>query len=225
MTEGQLAIVQTGIIQPRVEILETADPQAGRDSLLQASRRIDWRFLLPDPRLGRVAYCGPAKNSLVSALKQFSTTLTPFPLTAAGVPTPSNQPGFERVVLHSPTVSDLDCATKLLMPGGYLYWEIDRTKKLAGLHHFRHYVGVLAQRGFDDIHVHWHRPNFEACLELIPLDQPNVLRYVFARSAGNLSGQLQMAVGRILLKTTLLARLVPCFSLVACKGQATGGGL
>ncbi|MCX6044534.1 MAG: hypothetical protein NT075_05425 [Chloroflexi bacterium] len=224
MTEGQLAISQTGTIPP-MKIIETAAPQAGRDGQLQASRRIDWRFLLPDPRLGRVAYRGPAKGSLVSALQQFSTTLTLFPLAGPNVAGPSGQPGFERVVLHSPNVADLDRAAAVLMPGGYLYWEIDRTKKLVGLHHFRHYVSALARRGFTDIHVHWHRPNFEGCLELIPLDQPSALNYVFARVAGTRSGQLQMAVGRILLKTTLLARLVPCFSLVACKGPASAGDL
>ena len=36
-------------------------PDAGDalDELLQRSRRVDWRFLLPDPRLGNVVYFGP----------------------------------------------------------------------------------------------------------------------------------------------------------------------
>ena len=38
------------------------------DALLQASRRVDWRFLLPDPNLGRVAYLGPRRGALLDSL-------------------------------------------------------------------------------------------------------------------------------------------------------------
>ncbi len=219
MKQSQLAIPPPGTVEPRVKVAETSDQHTGRDSRLQASRRIDWRFLLPDPRLGRVAYCGPAKSSLAIALQQFSAGLTIFPLDRSA---PVDPFGFEQIVVHSSNLADVDRANQLLLPGGYLYWEIDRTKGLVGLRHFRHYVNHLEQRGFGDIHVHWHRPNFEACLEIIPLDQPSALRYVFARPAGNLAGQLQMVAGRMLLKTALFARMVPCFSLVACKGLAGG---
>ncbi|MEP0762273.1 MAG: hypothetical protein HRF48_05990, partial [Chloroflexota bacterium] len=37
--------------------------------LRQAIRRLDWRFLLPDPALGRVACLGRAEGSLAEALR------------------------------------------------------------------------------------------------------------------------------------------------------------
>jgi hypothetical protein len=46
------------------------------DALLQASRRVDWRFLLPDPNLGHVAYVGPGRGALIESLRLFSTSLT-----------------------------------------------------------------------------------------------------------------------------------------------------
>ena len=85
------------------------------------------------------------------------------------------------------------------------------------LHHFRDYVARLERLGFHNIHVSWHRPNFESCLEIIPLNVPLALGYVFTRRPGNLVGQIKLATGRYLMKTHLLARLVPCLSVVACK--------
>ena len=49
--------------------------QTQSDALLQASRRVDWRFLLPDPNLERVAYLGPANRSLWESLRLFSAAL------------------------------------------------------------------------------------------------------------------------------------------------------
>src|SRR5215216_5694129 len=46
------------------------------DALLQASRRLDWRFLLPDPSLRQVAYSGPGRGALLDSLRLFSESLT-----------------------------------------------------------------------------------------------------------------------------------------------------
>ena len=210
-----------------------------RDSKLQSAKRIDWRFLLPDAHLGRVGYSGPQSGALVSALQQFCDTLSFIPVPVPAAAGPATQANFERVVLHSASLADVKNVSSLLMPGGYLYWEIDRTihfsarrvkgkwkgqgKSRSGwsenwpLRHFRAYSQVVKQLGYSDIQVNWHRPNFEGCLEMIPLDEPIALASVFARAAGNLSSQLQMATGRYLMKTGMLARVVPCFSIVACK--------
>lgn len=210
-----------------------------RDSKLQSAKRIDWRFLLPDAQLGRVGYSGPQSGALVSALQQFCATLSFIPVPVPATTGPTAQANFERVVLHSASLADVKDVSSLLMPGGYLYWEIDRMAHFSGwrakgkrkgqvtsrsrwsgnwpLRHFSAYSQVVKQLGFSDIQVNWHRPNFEACLELIPLDEPLALASVFARAAGNLSSQLQMATGRYLMKTGMLARVVPCFSIVACK--------
>jgi hypothetical protein len=43
---------------------------SSHDSLLQASRRLDWRFLLADPELGRVACLGSHDPELVESLRK-----------------------------------------------------------------------------------------------------------------------------------------------------------
>lgn len=202
-----------------------------RDSQLQTVRRLDWRFLWPDPRLGHVAYWGPAQSSLAKALEQFSDSLTilssceEYTTKQAGVAQKPVQ-HFDQVVVHSPQHSDLQKACRFLSPHGYLYWEIERTVRLATLRqftqsgllrHFRSYTTCLKAAGFVDIHVHWHRPNFERCLEIIPLDQTAALQYVFMRNSGNLPSQLLLRAGKLLVTTNLLASLVSSFSIVACK--------
>lgn len=232
--------------RPQVQQQPSTDLAAGdRDQLLQLSRRLDWRFLLPTPQLGKVAYLGPVAATLPGALYHFCDSLT----LIAGTEKLSSEEAqeskayFDQVVVCSQRLADAQMAASLLAEGGYLYWEIKRpalctmlrtlvvdkkqpTPFTFGKHRrwdlasCRKYSAYLAQLGFTDIAAHWHRPDFENCLEFIPLDDPIALASAFARSAGSLLSMVQLAIGRKLIKTPLLAYTVPCFSIVACKGHA-----
>ncbi|HYY32017.1 MAG TPA: hypothetical protein VE693_00315 [Gaiellaceae bacterium] len=46
------------------------------DALLQASRRLDWRFLLEQPELGRVACIAKHDPDLIESLRLFSEVLS-----------------------------------------------------------------------------------------------------------------------------------------------------
>src|ERR1044071_531014 len=78
--------------QPRQQPAKGAPLDA--DVLLQASRRVDWRFLLPDPNLGRVAYFGPARGALLESLRLFSAAL------ALGEAASSGGAQHDLVVIH-----------------------------------------------------------------------------------------------------------------------------
>ncbi len=56
--------------------LAPGDPAHDCDRLLPASRRLDWRFLLPNPELRNVLYVGPAHGALWESLRLFSASLT-----------------------------------------------------------------------------------------------------------------------------------------------------
>lgn len=186
----------------------------GKDQALQLVRRLDWRFLLPNPTLGDVAYLGPMSGTLPSALQQFSELLTivmPSDHSRADVAMACS---YEVVVLRSPAISAVKNVTPLLRSGGYLYWEIER---VSGIGHVEEYVKAVQRQGFDDIQVSWHRPDFESCLEIIPLSDPVALRFAFARRPESVGKRLKFAAGRLLMTTGLLARVVPCFSIVARK--------
>ncbi|MFQ6115535.1 MAG: hypothetical protein ACE5NG_15860 [bacterium] len=224
-----------------LEPWETESYQFSRDCQLQFSRRVDWRFLLPDPQLHRVAYLGDNEGSLLIALQHFSESLTVISSSVQRSQAEESRSLFDLVVLRSRSQEDVEIASSLLRDKGYLYWEIDRTKffnffgeitkkafsknnlpnsrpkKFWRLRHVRDYRVRLEQLGFCDIEVHWHRPNFKTCLEIIPLNDQATLDYVFSQARGSLLGKLKLATGRSLLRIGLVSRVVPHLSVVARK--------
>jgi hypothetical protein len=218
----------------KLEPLEKDGGHLSRDSALQLSRRVDWRFLLPHPHLGRVAYLGPPRQTLLAALRQFSASLTLLPSLDQARHVQRTHASFELVVLRSRRLAAVASAAALLATGGCLYWEIDRLSRFASLRGLsrgdawkarragrcvRDARGCLARLGFCDIALHWHRPNFEACREIIPLHDQDALMSVFSRDREARASRLLLLAGRLLLKTGAFPRLVPYYSVVACKGS------
>ncbi len=211
--------------------LVAAKPQETNETLLQASRRLDWRFLLPDPHLGRVAYIGPMRGSLPEALRLFSQSLA-----VMGQPQPyGRSPAqYDTGVVHGPSGQTLRQAAHLVKSGGYLYVEtygLLRSGQLwrgiippANLNKWRlHFpngcVRAVRQLGFKEVQVYWHWPNFEACTKIIPLDDEGALRYALAPGEGDVATQVKSFFALWLLRSGLLVRFVPCFSVVAQQGD------
>ena len=214
----------------------TSGSTADRDHRLQLVRRIDWRFLLPDPTLRVVALLGNGDKNLQNALQQFSQSLNVYdPRTEL-----TGTCDADLVVLCSSQMSDARYAVQMLKPGGSLYWElnhvpwsaahttgeahheraqVDKPKKRHLIHrpHFREYVAYTKRLNIDNAQVNWHRPNYDTCLEIIPLDDFSATRYVFSRETGGRMGQFKMRVGRMMLASGLLARFVPNLSIVGTK--------
>ncbi|MGH7600344.1 MAG: hypothetical protein ACREOI_28655, partial [bacterium] len=235
---------------------ETSVKHAARrsDHDLQLARRIDWRFLLPEPYLRRVVYLGPEPGALPAALKHFSESLRINAVEKNG--------SFDLVVLRLREASSLAKADALLAPGGFLYWEMKPVEWAASLQNvikrlprllprsvsgvlygseaewatadagknglatvphkkglrlqqnvldlFRDHVAALERLGFRDIQMHWQRPNFEACLEIIPMNDAAALEYAFSRPRSDWASRLKFAAGRFMMQTGLLAHLTPC---------------
>jgi hypothetical protein len=196
------------------------------DALLQASRRVDWRFLLPDPNLGRVAYFGPKRGALLDSLRLFSATLAADE--AAGV----GGAQYDVVVAHALSLDGLRRAAGLVRPGGFLYVEA------YGLAHRRRlgrgfsrwprfaadYVAAVERLGLADATAHWHWPNFESCAEIVPLAHGDALLLAIRRRRSGAGARVKSMLGRLLLRSGLFARLVPCFSVVARKPEFNTNG-
>lgn len=217
-------------ISPASSKMVAAENKTARrsDQDLQLVRRIDWRFLLPEPYLRRVAYLGPESGALPTALKHFSES---FQLISN-----AENAMFDLAVLRLREVADLAKANKLLAPGGFLYWEMKpvnwmalllyrtndkndpRPKRWQRVPNFFHdHVEALEQAGFQDIQIHWQRPSFESCLEIIPMNEATALDYAFGRPRSDLASRIKFAAGKVMMQTGLLAHLKPCFSLIARK--------
>ena len=224
------------------EPLEKRTRIARGDSSLQISRRIDWRFLLPDPELRRVAYIGFNTDNLLKALKQFSESLSFIAPPNLERYTKENRCLFDLVVVRSLRLNVIKEAVKLIKPDGYLYWELDRINwfkssrrqrttrqgwvkyaedckwklnSLWTLRSTRNYNTYLKQLGLSDIELHWHRPNFDECIEIIPLNDKVALDYIIEKTKHKYSVGLRTPIGYILNKSNILNYLVPYFSIVA----------
>jgi hypothetical protein len=197
---------------------------------LELCRRLDWRMLFAQPSLRRVAYVGKAHGTLVEALKRFSESLTVFESSEESFAASQSNKAFDLLVLHMPAVRDVEMMRLLLKPGGSLYVELERPQRsIEKFYHFHRkdagpktedYVAVLQRSGFSEIDTYWHRPNFETCLEIIPLDDRTALKHVFSRSSAGLKNRMKFMAGRMVMRAGLLARNAPCVSIVARKSAA-----
>ena len=196
------------------------DGGTGRDRDLQLVRRLDWRFLLQDPQLRNVAYFGPLHSILLTALTRFCESLTVVNESSQHVPSINAGSAFDMVVLHSSEFARLQSASSVLRDGGQIYWEIDRNQGLGrrDYRHVRAYSSILRSLGFHNPLAHWHRPNFDSCLEMIPLDDLTAMRYRLDIQSTSPRGLAKTTLVRYLLHSGVLTRIVPCLSLVARKG-------
>lgn len=187
--------------------------QSFSDLDLQLSRRLDWRFLLANTFMGNVAYIGKEKPFLVAALEKFSAQLT-----IVSAKTPEALPAtFDLAVVTSTTGSAFEFASRILKIGGSVYVETGSTgvkAKLAGLNDQR---ATLLAAGFRDLRAYWHRPSFEACREIVPLDDKAALDYVLSRQHADLAGKVKSTAARWAKQAGLFRFIAPSISLIACK--------
>ncbi len=178
---------------PRAEVLDTI-------------RRLDWRFLLPDPSLGRVVYLGAAEHDLLTALRAADpnvTTLTDAASGATGV-------SFDTAVLVDPSPREVMLAAEVLRPGGWLYAEVSSAPGAA-----RRLARQLPQAGFAAVQQHWHWPDFARCTGILPLDDAGALVYGLLKGRGGLRGSVLTLLMRALVLSGALPWLVRSSSVVA----------
>jgi Phosphotransferase enzyme family len=167
--------------------------QTDRHDLLVASRRIDWRFLLPDPELRRVAIVGEASARLRQALELFGGEV------GSGADAP------ELVVAAPAGPGELRAAAELVPPGSRLYAELRGPLARPG-----RALALVRELGLAEAAAHWHLPNFDRPQEIVPLAHEEVVRHALERH-----GRRFRIAGGALLRAGLLRRLAPCVSVLA----------
>ena len=183
-------------------LFQTNQLDADRQSQLVASRRVDWRFLLPDPRLRRVALVGQGRPGLREALELLSEES----VDAADSPD---------LVVVSGAGAGLDAlrhAAELVPSGGHIYAEL---APLAG--HTRAFA-LLKRLGFGELRAHWHLPGFDRCEEIVPLAGEEVVRHALGRR-----GPRVRIPGRVLFASGLLGRVSPWVSVLGRRLDAGSG--
>jgi phosphotransferase family enzyme len=108
----------------RASVVAVSAPS--RDERLRGARRLDWRFLLPAPGLGRVAVAGAADPELVAALtSETGGAVATLAAGGNGLDAMAGGP-FDTVVLSgSVTRTDLRAAAASVAERGHLVVELD----------------------------------------------------------------------------------------------------
>ena len=190
------------------------------EALLQASRRVDWRFLLPDPDLGRVACMSDAEATLIDSLRLFSDELHVLETPAFA----RADPPYDVVVLANPSRDVLDAAASLLTPGGWVYVEVDTTlrrKPGRPSGSARGYGRALRGLGLVDVKSHVHWPDFASCRAIVPLEEPAAVRHGLARGRTKAPRALTL-FAPALAGLHQLALFVPCASAIGRRPPRQG---
>ncbi|MEM7114365.1 MAG: hypothetical protein AAF614_18165 [Chloroflexota bacterium] len=207
---------------------EPMEERLSSDALLQASRRVDWRFLLPDPSLGRVAYFGPVDSEQAKSLRLFSQTFIALQDDWSAESYQRAEASFDVVVVERPSRQSLPVYANLVRPGGYIYLEVygsswsaprkvkRREFRIKGLNKLRphRFEKPLEHLGFVEIANHWHWPTFEGCTKMIPLADETAVRFALANEKKSRKAKIQNLVSKGVLQTGLLPQLVPCYSVI-----------
>ena len=192
---------------------ESAPSRAG--PLRVVARRVDWRFLLPDPAPERVALIGRADDALGEALAALCGAPVRHERAPDGADTEAR---FDLVVLVAGGTEDARCAARLVAPGGTLRWE---TRGHPGARAAR---AALVEAGMEDVALHWYRPTFDAALEAIPLDAPGILDHVLRGGTHGLAGESRRVAARVLRRLGLLELVARSRGFTARRGPPTSDG-
>lgn len=179
-------------------------PEAGaepddRALLLQSSRRVDWRFLLPQPQLGRTVYLGRPDAALIGALRAH-TELTVAAAGAGSLPGSS----FDLAVLKDPSLEAVRVGVDLVRPGGWVYAEVGGGLRrpgaalLFGARPVARWRRAFADAGLTEITAHWHVPGHDATAFLVPLADAAGVRLLLRRHQGSTAGRAKAVAGRLL---------------------------
>jgi hypothetical protein len=176
---------------------------SGRDPAPAAVRRADWRFLLPEPALRRVAYVGPHEPALVGALSALSDVLDLRPL-----------PGtlHDVVVVTRPTERRQLTAASLLAPGGWVYTETTGLRAGGAMDRLR-------DAGLVDLAAWWLWPEASACLEMIPLANPAALNAALGRRRPGARLRARVWAAQALAGCGVLRPLLASVALVARRPE------
>ena len=180
----------------------------GSSDRLALARRLDWRFLLADPRLGRVALVGRPDPDLRAALEAFAETMVDDPNDRAEV-----------VVVHAPTAAGVRSAIERVEPGGSIVIELvgrarrGRAGQLAAAS-----AGDVAERlrhdGYLDVGESWVWPDHATGLEIVPLDRPALIRLSLARRRSGRRARLKARGVRAAMRLGLLPAVLSATTVV-----------
>jgi hypothetical protein len=152
-----------------------------------------------------VTYVGPSSSTLLRALQRFSREIN----------RDENQPA-DLAVLVDPTLRDF---TRCIRLTSHFYIELHRPSLQARLRQVTaptSFLRAASQAGFT-ADAYWHYPDFEAATRIIPLSVATPLLSVVAKNRRDTKTRIKTVGIGLFLESGLLARTVPCLSIIGFK--------
>lgn len=187
-----------------MEASAAASARLTATSPLERVRRVDWRFLLPDPLPRRVACLAPHDPSVAEAFELLGAEVT----TGPGAAAPWGS--YDVVVTRRARPVDVQRAAELLRPGGSIQLEV-RGRQARGC------ARRLRAHGFVQARAYWNWPGWRDCRELVLLDSPDVIRFALGRRRQHGLAAAKGRLGRALLRAGVLPLAVSQASVLAAK--------
>lgn len=203
-----------------------------------AGPRLDWRFLLADPELDRVAYVGNRDAGLSEWLRLSCRSVDV--LDTRGVESGEGDATgeYEVVIACEPSESELGLAAGQVRPGGTLVVEARGPvgALTAGIMSGRgarwrwryprspsDVVRRVSELGFEAVRSYWHWPSFDRCTRITPLDDRAATRYTLSRAGRGTRARAGAWLGRRLLGMGLLGWGVDCVSVIGRRAREPRG--
>jgi hypothetical protein len=212
--------------KPRPSVVAVNEPS--RDERLRDARRLDWRFLLPTPGLGRVAVAGAVDLELVAALD--STTGGTTAALAAGATRPDTAADgpFDTIVLSgSAARTELQAAAGALAEHGHIVIELDGaltpTRRIGrgALPGTSTLIARSLRAGGFDVKVWLAWPSIARAVAFARADDPLAIREWVIRRFGPRAGTAIGIAARGTVASSALAEIAPARVLVARRNEVS----
>lgn len=174
---------------------------------LRPWRRLDWRFLLPSPDVGRVAVVGAGDEDLLAGLRLLGVEVVQ--VDRSGTPQTATT-GCDVAVLVGVDAAGVEVARRATAPGGWVYAEAYRRPGTRpGSLSLMASVRVFQRLGLEDVSANWHAPSLAVTTRVLPLSGRAVLRDALTRYHDVRFGLVMSWAGRLALTLRVLPYLVP----------------
>lgn len=199
---------------------DTAGPADPDPIPLHQWMLMDWRFLLPQGKTGKVGYGGRISPETVAAISLLDPA-------ARSIETGKERPAvpdLDTVLLSRPDLALVETAAASLRPNGWVCVQVQRSfGPRSGALTLAGWKRALEKLGFEDVAVYWHVPRFEGPERLVPTASVAAVRDTLAQYSGARFGKAKAAVAGLALTLGLFDVAAPAGTVIGRWPETAAG--
>ncbi|WP_461855735.1 hypothetical protein [Arthrobacter sp. C152] len=217
-SEAQVRRKASGLLWKVVAGGQAAAPEGPDQIPLHLWMLLDWRFLLPMGKTGKLGYGGRISHGEMAAISLLDPA-------ARSIETgPGLQADLDAVLLSRPGWGLVETAAASLRPNGWMCIQVQRSfgprsgpSTLAG------WKRAMGKLGFEDVAVYWHVPRFEGPERLVPTASVPAVRDTLDHYSSARFGRAKAALAGLALTLGLFDVAAPGGTVVGRWPEASPG--